>query len=429
MAPRTALLLGIALVPCVPDLLWAQPPFEVATPELAVRLGCGACHPGIAAPTPAAPLNGLNGRDPAALFAWLLDPPRPATPGVARMPAYRLTPAEAAALALALATGEPGSGGGDARHFREVVRSSPDVTAQAGVRLLAAFGCEGCHGGTGRLLGPPLGVLRERVRAPWLRQYLGAPHDVRPFGWVPGSGTRMPDFRLSAAEIDTLVGWLADARGEAVRLAAPSRRRTENTLTLMRERWGCMGCHAWRGEGGRIGPDLALAAVRLRPDWIRSILTDPEMATGSPIMPRPLLTDRDLTRIVAVLVAGDGPPPDPPALSRLEHPLIAASIEVADDYLVRCAACHGPAGAGDGYNARYLRGRPTVHSDSAAMAGRPDDTLFDGIHAGGRILGGTGDMPSFGGSLEAGQITALVRYIRELCRCEGPAWSRDGGIR
>jgi hypothetical protein len=33
-------------------------------------------------------------------------------------------------------------------------------------------------------------------------------------------------------------------------------------------------------------------------------------------------------------------------------------------------------------------------------------------------------MPPFGGSLTSGEIRALVRHIRTLCRCEGPAWSR-----
>jgi hypothetical protein len=33
-------------------------------------------------------------------------------------------------------------------------------------------------------------------------------------------------------------------------------------------------------------------------------------------------------------------------------------------------------------------------------------------------------MPAFGATLSAAEIRALVRHIRTLCRCEGPAWSR-----
>jgi mono/diheme cytochrome c family protein len=34
-------------------------------------------------------------------------------------------------------------------------------------------------------------------------------------------------------------------------------------------------------------------------------------------------------------------------------------------------------------------------------------------------------MPAFGATLSSAEIRALVRHIRALCRCEGPAWSRN----
>ncbi len=63
------------------------------------------------------------------------------------------------------------------------------------------------------------------------------------------------------------------------------------------------------------------------------------------------------------------------------------------------------------------------------MATRPDDTLFDGIAVGGYILDKSHRMPGFGELLTSGQIRGLVRHLRTLCRCEGPAWSRDGSPR
>ena len=95
-------------------------------------------------------------------------------------------------------------------------------------------------------------------------------------------------------------------------------------------------------------------------------------------------------------------------------------------YQARCASCHGARGAGDGFNAPFLPVAPTAHDDSATMSLRPDDTLYDGIHAGGWILGKSHLMPAFGASLSDREKRDLVRYMRELCRCEGPGWSRDG---
>jgi mono/diheme cytochrome c family protein len=59
------------------------------------------------------------------------------------------------------------------------------------------------------------------------------------------------------------------------------------------------------------------------------------------------------------------------------------------------------------------------------MAQRPDDTLFDGIHAGGRILDRSHRMPAWGETLSSEEIAGLVEHIRDLCDCAGPVRSRD----
>jgi mono/diheme cytochrome c family protein len=101
------------------------------------------------------------------------------------------------------------------------------------------------------------------------------------------------------------------------------------------------------------------------------------------------------------------------------------NINARDNYLKYCAACHGNEGRGDGFNARFLPRAPTVHADSIYMSTRPDDTLYDGVAAGGAILNKSHLMPPWGGSLSPKEIEELVAYMRTLCRCQGPAWSLD----
>jgi mono/diheme cytochrome c family protein len=60
------------------------------------------------------------------------------------------------------------------------------------------------------------------------------------------------------------------------------------------------------------------------------------------------------------------------------------------------------------------------------MSARPDDALYDTIAGGGAIMNRSARMPAFGTTLSPAQIRALVRHIRTLCRCTGPAWSSDG---
>ena len=93
-------------------------------------------------------------------------------------------------------------------------------------------------------------------------------------------------------------------------------------------------------------------------------------------------------------------------------------------YFTFCAGCHGDRGRGDGPNAKFLPVRPAVHTDASTMSERSDDMLFDAIAAGGYVLGRSNRMPGFGATLTSGEIRGLVRYIRELCRCEGTAWAR-----
>ena len=59
------------------------------------------------------------------------------------------------------------------------------------------------------------------------------------------------------------------------------------------------------------------------------------------------------------------------------------------------------------------------------MSARPDDALYDAIAVGGYIMGRSNRMPPYGETLSREQIRALVRHLRTLCACEGPAWSRD----
>ncbi len=402
--------------------------------SLAATLGCGACHAGIplADPAPTLPADASD-RDPARIFAFLLDPPAPVE-GQPRMPKFRLSEAEAIALARALASGRPGSEGGDASRYRAALRRNENADAAAGRRIREALRCDGCHGRAIASSAPPLAGVYDRLDPDWLREFLLRPAPVRPFGWLPGSGTRMPDFSLTPAEADSLLSWLASTAtarwSESRRPDMPAPRAATVTESLLRDRWGCTGCHALRGQGGQLGPDLSLAARRLRPGYLRAVLEDPDRLVPGSGMPRPLLEPADLDRLVSYLSHLESPPPAT-ELSALDHPVVVREVagEGGEAYAARCSACHGATGRGDGYNARYLRARPADHGDAGRMARRPDDTLYDGIHAGARILGGSADMPAFGGSLDPDVLRSLVARIRTLCQCEGPAWSRDDGIR
>jgi len=193
-------------------------------------------------------------------------------------------------------------------------------------------------------------------------------------------------------------------------------------VAILRQQSSCLGCHELNGEGGRLGPSLTDVGTRRSAPYIRAIIDDPQRVVPSAAMPKPRLDSATKALITQYLSrsAAEGPPPVPPSpLSRSQFP------DPRPLYVKWCSGCHGPSGAGDGPNARYLPVPPAAHRDAIAMGKRPDDSLYDAIAGGGAIMGKSPRMPAFAGSLTPAEIRSLVAYIRTLCACSAPAWSRD----
>jgi mono/diheme cytochrome c family protein len=433
----------------------ATPAAQERGAQLARSLGCGACHagmPGVSAIREAAPRLGEGGASVPAAFAFsYLADPTPRRTGIepARMPDFRLSEEERLALALYLADG-PGEEGAaqETGEIAQALERFPHVTAREGELLFKGLGCAGCHGIEEPLpVGPDLSTSGLRLQDEWVRSFLAAPGTVRPAGTHPGTGSRMPDFRLSPEEVSDLSTFLASRdqgvppSGEAGPSLTPwGERRAETYLT---DRLSCLGCHQWKGEGGRLAPALDHVASRLTPEAIRSTVLHPEELVGWSVMPPSRFRADILEEVASFLQVGsDGAravASEPETLPWAERQAFlreftrspgeggVASPAGEGVYVRYCAACHGSSGDGQGFNAPYLPASPTVHADSARMAVRPDDTLYDGIAAGGWVLDRSHRMPAFGRLLTPAQIRDAVAYIRTLCRCGQPSWAADGG--
>ena len=204
---------------------------------------------------------------------------------------------------------------------------------------------------------------------------------------------------------------------------------TAKATTLLREKYGCLGCHRLGEEGGQLAP--ALHDVRTRRDavYIAAIIRNPQQARPGAAMPRTRMPDSDrqlITRFLGGDVANREIASRDVANREPAATPAPADANGAALYRTWCAGCHGITGRGDGPNAKALPVPPARHADAATMSQRPDDTLYDTIDGGGAIMNRSARMPAFGGSLSPTQIRALVAHIRSLCRCVGPAWSRDG---
>jgi mono/diheme cytochrome c family protein len=183
-----------------------------------------------------------------------------------------------------------------------------------------------------------------------------------------------------------------------------------------------------------LAPELGTVRQRRTPEYIARMVADPQGTVPGTIMPHTPMPAEWRTLIVRYLggemseqaasvrasVGGTGAP----ALQPVSPPPADTSGAVL--YARFCAGCHGAGGRGDGPNARALPVAPARHASREAMSARPDDALYDTMAGGGAIMNRSPRMPAYGTTLSPAQIRALVRHIRSLCKCVGPAWSSDG---
>jgi len=191
---------------------------------------------------------------------------------------------------------------------------------------------------------------------------------------------------------------------------------------LLREQLPCLGCHELGGEGGRSAPSLTTVSERRNAAYIRAIIEDPQRIVPGSAMPRTPMSQSTREVVIRYLTrnAAGGAPPPARTLAVYGRTLPAPGL-----YNRWCASCHGHRGSADGPDARYLPVPPAVHNDARRMGARSDDALFDAIAGGGAVMGKSPRMPAFGATLTPTEIRSLVGYVRDLCACAGPSWSRS----
>ena len=107
-------------------------------------------------------------------------------------------------------------------------------------------------------------------------------------------------------------------------------------------------------------------------------------------------------------------PPKTPSAATANYHVDWPTARGSELYSFYCLACHGPAGRGDGFNARNLATPPRDFQDRRRMAELPDQRLAAAIRSGGEAAGLNAEMPAWGSSLKDLEIDYLVAYLRSL---------------
>ncbi len=242
------------------------------------------------------------------LINWLkikvLDPGRFATDKiVARMPNYDFNEKQSEALVTFLTSlkkDHVSSG-----YVKTLI--DPGKAGARGKKVLEKYNCSGCHriNKEGGNIAPDLTGEAAKSRPEWLFGFLKTPHKVRP---APVLKARMPDFNLSDKEVDYVIEYLAVVSGEPYPYYAKPKKDIFpediwNGEKLYQEVFACSACHRVNGRGGQVGPDHTDLASRLKGQWIKQWLLNPQAVKPDVRMPRFKFRDWEIEALTDYLMS------------------------------------------------------------------------------------------------------------------------------
>lgn len=168
--------------------------------------------------------------------------------------------------------------------------AAPGSAKVAGEVLIEENNCSGCHkindeeGGT---VGPDLRFQGQRINPKWMTSFLLKPIKIRPSGIEP---TRMPTFDFTEEEAAVLSAYFADKSEVSYPYYEPDKKEfvaadREKAWKIYFQTFSCQSCHAWNSKGGVVGPDQSDLAKRLRGDWVKQYLANPQKFIADVQMP------------------------------------------------------------------------------------------------------------------------------------------------
>jgi cbb3-type cytochrome oxidase cytochrome c subunit len=163
----------------------------------------------------------------------------------------------------------------------------------AGRRVFNQHDCIACHrlAGEGGKVGPDLTREGEMVRPSWLFPFLK--HPVRIRWW---QDARMPNYHLSDEEGTDLTEFFMTLSNQPAPYEYTAPDQKVFPLAAAGEKYfaelKCQSCHPLAGKQGvaggdtkKLGPDLGMAPVRLKKDWMVRFLEDPQAFSPGTQMP------------------------------------------------------------------------------------------------------------------------------------------------
>jgi mono/diheme cytochrome c family protein len=186
----------------------------------------------------------------------------------------------------------------------------------AGKAAFKAKGCTGCHYTDGPAKektiddqlakkGPELWYAGSKFQKPWLVKWLAEPKPIRPmkFNNLTEENTGGHP-KLADPDAAAVADFLMSLTSADVKAGKVKAKKNPKGRQIFIKKMPCSGCHQYTGRkkkiaGGRSGPSLVDAGVRLNPDWILAYLQKPKIFKPVKMMPvfSGLLSDKDMMNV------------------------------------------------------------------------------------------------------------------------------------
>ena len=186
-------------------------------------------------------------------------------------------------------------------HGAESVPEAPILSR--GRALLASSGCYACHSVRGqeafRSPAPPLTTIPMKTGGMWVAKWLRGPRAMDP-------NATMPDFHLSATEIDQLshylfnqsIPWDVARRIQAAQQEPPGDAASGKKLFSESR---CISCHTVEGKGNGSAPELSKVASAATRGWLLAFLRDPHAFYPRTKMPQYHFSEAESRDLVAYM--------------------------------------------------------------------------------------------------------------------------------
>ncbi|MEK6661379.1 MAG: c-type cytochrome, partial [candidate division NC10 bacterium] len=197
--------------------------------------------------------------------------------------------------------------------------ATTDADLAAGRALVRKYGCYGCHEIPGfervTKVGAELNAFADKEVErldfgtfkgipkswyAWTRTKLKSPRVFR-------DSLKMPDYAFTEEEVEALTVFLASLSEENIPpgyrapLKPASTYEPEGEFGKLVADLNCLTCHAIRGRGGTLAPDLSYLGSRVRRQWLRRFLKNPNTVRlfMTERMPKFNMSDAEVETIVS----------------------------------------------------------------------------------------------------------------------------------